>query len=86
MRAALFVTSKCINAEGPVWDEDTQTLYFIDVEAGNIFSYRGSTLTKISVGEKIGTMALCRNSNRYIVGPWSGIYLLDPLTGEKTRL
>ena len=86
MRAGLFITSKCINAEGPVWDEDTQTLYFIDVEAGNIFSYKESTLNKISVGEKIGTMALCKNSNRYIVGAQSGIYLLDPLTGEKTRL
>lgn len=86
MKAELYITSNCINAEGPVWDEDTRTLYFIDVEAGNIFSYKESALTKISVREKIGTMALCRNSNRYIVGVWSGIYLLDPLTGEKTRL
>lgn len=86
MKADLYITSNCINAEGPVWDEETQTLYFIDVEAGHIFSYKDSVLKKISVGEKIGTMALCRNSGRYIVAAWSGIYLLDPLTGEKTRL
>lgn len=86
MKAELYITSSCINAEGPVWDEDTQTLYFIDVEAGHIFSYKDPVLRKISVGEKIGTMALCKNSRRYIVAAWSGIYLLDPVTGEKTRL
>ena len=36
----LYIRCGCINAEGPVWDERTQTLYFIDVEAGRIFSQK----------------------------------------------
>lgn len=85
MKAELYIKSNCINAEGPVWDEETGTIYFIDVEAGKIFSYKDE-VSSIDVGEKIGTMALCKNSENYIVALQSGIYILNPRTGEKKKL
>ncbi len=86
MKAELFAQVGCVNAEGPVWDEETGTLWFIDVEAGAIFSAHENNVKRLPVGEKIGTMALCRNSGRLIMAVQSGIYLMDPVTGKREKL
>ncbi|MBR2527474.1 MAG: SMP-30/gluconolactonase/LRE family protein [Blautia sp.] len=85
MEAKLWIEAHCINAEGPVWDDLTQTFYFIDVEAGRIFSWKDQTLQSVSVGEKIGCAVLTREGE-ILAGMASGIYAMDFETGRKTLL
>ena len=82
MKPELYIRSNCINAEGPVWDETSQTLYFIDVEAGKIFSYRDGLLTGQDVGEKVGC-AVLREEGGMIAGLKSGLYEVDFPDGKK---
>ena len=81
----LWIRSDCINAEGPVWDEATGILYFIDVEAGKIFSYKDEVLTVWEAGEKVGC-AVPAEDGSMIAGLASGIYRVDFPNGGKTLL
>ena len=85
MKAELLIESHCINAEGPVWDDETQTFYFIDVEAGKIFSWKDNTLTAWEAGEKIGC-AVLRKEGGMLAGLHSGICAVDFPDGGKTLL
>jgi len=85
MKPELWIRSECINAEGPVWDEVTQTLYFIDVEAGRIFSYKDEVLTSWEAGEQIG-FAVLREKGGMIAGLKSGLYEVDFPAGGKQLL
>ena len=82
MKPELYIRSNCINAEGPVWDETTGTLYFIDVEAGKIFSYKDEKLTCWEAGEQIGC-AVLREKGGMIAALKSGLYEVDFPDGEK---
>ena len=81
----LYIRSNCINAEGPVWDAASQTLYFIDVEAGKIFSYKDGQLVSQEVGEQIGC-AVLREQGGMVAGLKSGLYTVDFPDGEKRLL
>ena len=81
----LYVKANCINAEGPVWDERTETLYFIDVEAGKIFSYREGKLASWDAGEQIGCAVLCETGGM-IAALRSGLYAVDFPDGGKQFL
>ena len=81
----LFIKSNCINAEGPVWDEETGTFYFIDVEAGKIFSYKDEKLTEWNAGEKVGC-AVLQAGGGMIAGLASGLYAVDFPDGDKSFL
>ena len=82
MKPELYIRSNCINAEGPVWDENTDTLFFIDVEAGNIFSYSHDNLLAWNAGEKVGC-AVLRDRGGMIAALGSGIYEVDFPNGGK---
>ena len=81
----LFIRSQCINAEGPVWDDLTQTFYFIDVEAGKIFSYKEGSLTVWEAGEKVGFAVLAEDGT-VVAGLQSGICAVDFPDGGKRVL
>ena len=85
MKPELYIRSNCINAEGPVWDERTGTFYFIDVEAGKIFSHKDGKLTSWDAGEQIGC-AVLRESSGMIAGLKSGLYAVDCPNGDKKLL
>ena len=76
MKPEVFIKSNCINAEGPVWDDRTQTFYFIDVEAGKIFSYKDEKLTVWEAGEKVG-FAVLSEEGGVIAGLQSGFCAVD---------
>ena len=82
MKPELFASPECINAEGPVWDERTGTLYFIDVEAGKIFSCKDGKLLSCDVGEQIGCAVLCEEGGM-IAALKSGLYHVDFPDGKK---
>jgi len=85
MTPELYIKSNCINAEGPVWDEETGTFYFIDVEAGKIFSYKEEKLTEWSAGEQVGC-AVLRAGGGMIAALASGLYAVDFPDGDKRFL
>lgn len=74
--------------EGPLWDTEQQCLYWIDSADGRIFRSRadGSRIRAWEVGEKIGSLALCRDGERAIVALQSGLAFLDLRTGQLDRL
>ena len=85
MNPELLIRSGCINAEGPVWDDRTQTFYFIDVEAGKLFSWKNENLTVWEAGEKIGC-AVIRENGGVLAALQSGFYAVDFPDGGKTLL
>ena len=82
MNPELLIRSGCINAEGPVWDDRTQTFYFIDVEAGKLFSWKNENLTVWEAGEKIGC-AVIRENGGVLAALQSGFYAVDFPDGGK---
>jgi sugar lactone lactonase YvrE len=73
--------------EGPVWDAASGILYWVDLFAGVVHSYRPiSGLTgSVEVGEIIGCV-VPRQSGGLLAATPSGIYRLDPATGARTRV
>lgn len=48
--------------ESPVWSVERQTLYWVDINNGHVYAWRpasGRTPERISLGEKVGCIALC---------------------------
>ena len=73
--------------EGPVWDAASGILYWVDLFAGVVHSYRPiSGLTgSVEVGEIIGCV-VPRQSGGLLAATAIGIYHLDPATGARTRV
>lgn len=46
--------------EGPIWDDRTQTLYFVDIPNGVIYGYSPAdgSHTSLSVGQAVGSVAI----------------------------
>lgn len=74
---------RCIVAEGPLWDDDNNRLYFLDILGECIFKvyYATKDIEKIDVGQQIGCMALCENGD-LLLAMQDGIYRLND-KGEK---
>jgi D-xylonolactonase len=59
---------RCQLGEGPVWDERTDSLYWVDIETGELHQWRadGSHAQAIRLGERIGCIALRRREPGFI--------------------
>ena len=70
--APLLITkvTRAALGEGPVWDERTQTLHWVDIERGNLHHCRedGSEEGVRTIGRRIGCIALRRNGPGFIAG------------------
>lgn len=75
---------RCIVAEGPLWDDENNTLLFLDILGECIFKvdYESGNIQKIDVGQQIGCMALCENGD-ILLAMQDGIYRMNQ-KGEKT--
>lgn len=62
--------TRAVLGESPVWDERTETLYWVDIERGSIHHCRedGSEEHTRAVGERIGCIALRRDAPGFIAG------------------
>ena len=85
--AELVMNARAELGEGPVWDAARGTLYWVDLFAGVVHSYRpASGLTgSVDVGEIIGCV-VPRQSGGLLAATASGIHHLDPATGATTRV
>jgi len=76
-------SSRALLGESPVWDERTQTLYWVDIERGELHQCQadGSIETSLQIGERIGCIALRRDRAGFIAGLERSIALiiLNPL-------
>jgi sugar lactone lactonase YvrE len=79
---------RAVLGEGPVWDDRTQTLYWVDIEAGllNSCNADGSAAASVSVGERLGCVALREAQPGFIAGLEHGIALLNPAPLEVRTL
>ena len=83
----LVLDAKAQLGEGPCWDAETRTLYWIDIYAGEIHAYSLVTGSDqvILVGEPVGCLAPTKTGG-LVIASQSGISLLGPATGKHTPL
>lgn len=72
--------------EGPFWDTESQTLYWIDVRAPALhqFSADGASLRRWSLPEPVGAYALLASGRTALLALKSGLALLDLPSGAVT--
>ena len=84
MKAELYIKMGCAIGEGPVWDEETGKLYFVDNINGKVYCFNKQEAKEIaSFDKKLGFIAL-RERGGMVVGLKDGFYYED-LNGEKPR-
>jgi xylono-1,5-lactonase len=71
-------SARAVLGEGPVWDERTRTLFWVDIERGELHQCRadGSEETSIRIGQRIGCIALRRDAPGFIAGLERSVALL----------
>lgn len=74
--------------EGPIWDEPSQRLHWVDSKDGRIFrsTHDGGELRAWEVGEQIGSMAIYEDGSSFLTALSSGLYRVDIKSGEKVLL
>lgn len=84
----VVVDLKTTLGEGPLWDVQQQSLYWIDSAEGRIFrsTAQGEQIRAWEVGQKIGSMALTRHGDSAIVALQDGLWNLELRTGDLTLL
>ncbi len=83
----LVLSHPCQLGEGPVWDENTQTLYWVDILAGTIHSWNSVTHQHMHWETKdlIGAVAVCTDG-RLLAALQNGLLIFNQETGEKQWL
>ena len=76
MKPELLIRIRTIIGEGPVWDEETGALYFIDILDGKIYRYQNEALTSVTLPEHIG-FAVLREKGGMIAGTESGFQQVE---------
>lgn len=73
--------------EGPVWDEDRQALWFVDILAPALYrlDWPSRALTRHAMPSEIGSVGLAEGG-RLVVALRSGVHLFDPQTENLTFL
>ncbi|MBY5816204.1 SMP-30/gluconolactonase/LRE family protein [Rhizobium leguminosarum] len=68
--------------ESPVWDEETGTLWFIDILAPALVRLSASgKIDRFDMPAAIGALGLCRD-HRIVVALQTGVHLFDPVSGD----
>ncbi|XP_068619545.1 regucalcin-like [Battus philenor] len=69
-----------LHGESPVWDAETQNLYFVDVYAQNVhkLDYNTGKISTKHIGYgQVNVVSLISGSKRQLVAVRTGLYLLD---------
>lgn len=77
----IWNSEKCIVGEGPLWDERTSTLWFLDIRGKCLYKtcYPDGQCEKISLPQRVGCMALCEDGN-VLAAMEDGVYRVDTMT------
>lgn len=84
MKFEVVVDIKTHLGEGPLWDVDTQRLYWVDSAIGNLYSATaaGTELRAWDLPGKVGSVAIRKDGDGAVVALDSGLHFLDFATGE----
>ena len=83
MDAKVFFNVDAKLGEGCLWDEKTQTLWYVDIEGKQLGKVRDNEVTRYDMPSRIGTVGLT-DSNDLIVALEDGLYFFDPETKALT--
>jgi sugar lactone lactonase YvrE len=74
-RVEVAAAVACTLGEGPIWDERTESLLFVDIKAHTILRHRPGEFDceRIAVGEPVGFVALTSSEDEVIAGLKSGL-------------
>jgi len=76
--AQLLFNSNCVLGEGPCWQTQTQSLFWVDILGKKLFKskpFKDSTYEQFEMDQQIGTVAPCAKDNStMIVALQKGIY------------
>lgn len=80
----LACDAHCDLGESPIWDERTNTVYFVDINKNSIhaFDTLDSSLATITLDEPVGTIALTSDPNILIAATKRDILLVDIANGR----
>lgn len=68
--------------ESPVWDEETGTLWFVDILAPALVRLSASgKIDRFDMPAAIGALGLCRDQ-RIVVALQTGVHFFDPVSGD----
>jgi sugar lactone lactonase YvrE len=83
MKLEIISNHKCQLGEGPVWDAQSHSIYWIDILKGELHQYdfKKNKHCIFSINEMIGCFALCKNGQLIIVTQ-SGFCFLEKETGQ----
>lgn len=86
-KAEQFIEADCLLGESPVWDDKSQTLYWTDIERGEIHSHCVETgrSARYDLGGLVTSLVLCHSGN-LLVTTKDTILLYDPVTGKKKEI
>ncbi len=75
----ISASTRAVLGEGPVWDEHAQTLYWVDIERGELHhcSEDGSMEGVKAIGRRIGCIALRRHEPGFIAGLEGSVALIS---------
>lgn len=84
MRIECVVPGAARMGEGAVWDERTQSLWWVDIYAGLIHRYNPADRSNATYafGEPVGSVAL-RADGGLVVAAKSGFWIYDPDSGRR---
>ena len=84
MRIEVLVDVKTHLGEGPLWDVESQRLYWIDSTSGNVFraTHTGSEVRAWDMPDMIGSLAIRKDGDGAVVSLRNGFHFLDFATGE----
>lgn len=84
MRIEVLVDVKTILGEGPLWDVDSERLYWIDSKGANVFraTHQGTEIRAWDVPQSIGSLAIRKDGGGAVVALANGFHFLDFSTGE----
>ena len=87
MKVELLVSNQTQLGEGPVWDHRSNTLYWVDIEKGNLqaYDYYAGKNTIYQMGEFVGAAVPTEQGN-LIVALKNRIVLFDRVTGQTDTL
>ncbi|MEO6733821.1 MAG: SMP-30/gluconolactonase/LRE family protein [Ferruginibacter sp.] len=83
MKYKVVASHCCLLGEGPIWDADTKTIYWVDILNGNIHGF-GTTENvhqTMQVNEMVCAVALCTNGD-FLAALKSGLAFINRERGE----
>ena len=75
----LLWRADCQLGEGPVWDSDSQSLWFVDIKGKQLLHWFSADQYEVfTVPGEIGSVALCHGSERLLLAMDQGVAKLTP--------